>query len=128
MLGQVPRTHIVEVYAGAGLTVMPSTINENSPLSICESLMAGTPVLATRIGGIPELVLEGETGYLYDPQDPAGLAEAVVRHFQQPPRELRAMRTACMAYGKAEFSVTMHVERLLSIYRAAMSGSERTNP
>lgn len=124
MLGQVPRSHIAEVYAGAGLLVAPSTINENSPLSVCESLMAGTPVVAARIGGIPELIVEGETGYLYDPQDADGLADAIIRHFERSPRELRAMRRACVAYGKREFSVTMHVERLVAIYRAALSGSE----
>jgi glycosyltransferase involved in cell wall biosynthesis len=126
MLGQVPRTHIAEVYAGAGLLAAPSTINENSPLSVCESLMAGTPVVAARIGGIPELIVEGETGYLYEPQDADGLADAIIRHFHRPPRELRAMRRACVEYGKREFSVTMHVERLVEIYETALLGKRET--
>ncbi len=123
MLGQVPRTHIVEAYAGAGLTVMPSTIHENSPLTVCESLMAGTPVVGARIGGIPELIVEGETGYLYDPQDAAALADAIVAHFTRSPQERRAMRQACVAYGEREFSVPAHVARLEAVYCAALAGA-----
>jgi glycosyltransferase involved in cell wall biosynthesis len=123
MLGAVPRTRIADVYPGVGLTVMPSTINENSPLSVCESLMAGTPVLGARIGGIPELIVEGETGYLYEPHDPRALADAAIQHFQRASRDIRAMRRASMAYGEREFSVTMHVERLVEIYQSALSGN-----
>lgn len=120
MLGYVSRAHIADVYAGAGLTVMPSVINENSPLSVCESLIAGTPVVAARIGGIPELVVEGETGYLYSPNSPDELAEAAIAHYNRPAHEQRTMRQACIVYSKREFSVERHVNRLVAIYRSAM--------
>lgn len=123
LLGHVPRSHIAEVYAGAGLTIMPSVISENSPLSVCESLMAGTPVLGARIGGIPELVVEGETGYLYEPNDPQMLAERAIAHFRRPASERRAMRRACMAYAEREFAVGRHVSQLEAIYRSALEGA-----
>ncbi len=102
---------------------MPSTIHENSPLTVCESLMAGTPVVCARIGGIPELiVVESETGYLYDPQDAAALAAAIVRT-SSGRRRRRAMRLACVAYGEREFSVPAHVARLEAVYCDALAGA-----
>ena len=120
LLGSVPRSHIVDVYAGAGLTVMPSVISENSPLSVCESLMAGTPVLGARIGGIPELVSEGQTGYLYDPNNPDELVAAAVAHFNRPASSVGRCGAACVAYAEREFSVQRHVSQLEAIYRSAM--------
>lgn len=49
------------------LTVMPSLCYENSPTVIAQSLAAGTPVLGSRLGGIPELIEEGKTGWLFEP-------------------------------------------------------------
>jgi glycosyltransferase involved in cell wall biosynthesis len=125
LLGQVPRERMAEVYAGAGLTLMPSVINENSPLSVCESVMAGTPVLGARIGGIPELISENETGYLYEPLDAAELVGKAVAHFERSPQERRSMRRACVAYGKAEFSVEQHVRRLTDLYLAAVKANRK---
>jgi glycosyltransferase involved in cell wall biosynthesis len=120
LLGSVPRSHVVDVFAGAGLTVLPSIYCDNSPISICESVMVGTPVLATRIGGIPELIVEGETGYLCEPNNPNELAEAAIAHFNRPIAERRAMRRTCMIYGEREFAVERHISQLVDIYRAAM--------
>ena len=59
--------------AGARFSICPSECNENCPFSVMESIMAGTPVLGSRRGGIPELIRDGQTGWLF----PAGDAEAL---------------------------------------------------
>ena len=120
LLGSVPRSHMADVFAGAGLSVLPSIWFDNAPLSISESLMAGTPVLGSRIGGIPEMIIEGETGYLRDPNNPDELAEAAIAHFNRPAVERRAMRRACMAFGEREFAVDRHISQVVDIYRAAI--------
>lgn len=58
-----------ELIRGGALTVLPSLWYENSPLAVYESHASGKPVVASRIGGIPELVDDGATGYLVDPGD-----------------------------------------------------------
>ncbi|MFD0704109.1 glycosyl transferase family 1 [Slackia equolifaciens] len=63
----------------SSLSVTPSRWRENMPFSIIEAFAAGTPVVGTRIGGIPELVSEGNTGFLAEPGDSASLAEAIMR-------------------------------------------------
>ena len=66
-----------EVYSRFDLLVVPSLWPENSPLVIHEAFMAGVPVVAARIGGIPELVADGVNGVLYDPASPEALSETL---------------------------------------------------
>ena len=66
-----------DVYSRFDLLVVPSLWPENSPLVIHEAFMAGVPVVAARLGGIPELVTDGVNGVLYDPASPSALAEAL---------------------------------------------------
>ncbi len=58
--------------------VLPSR-GENLPIAILEAMAAALPVVATRVGGVPEVVVEGETGLLVEPEDAAGLAGALDR-------------------------------------------------
>ncbi len=64
--------------ARAGLFVLPS-LNEGISLTLLEAMASGLAVVATRVGGNPEVVADGETGLLVPPRDPAALAAAVVR-------------------------------------------------
>ncbi|HRY63458.1 MAG TPA: glycosyltransferase family 4 protein [Patescibacteria group bacterium] len=68
-LGYQPPEKIQEYFQQADYTIVPSLCYENSPTVIFESLAAGVPVIATNIGGIPELVRVGENGYLFKPSD-----------------------------------------------------------
>ncbi len=67
----VTQAEIDEHYASSHLTIVPSLCYENSPGSIAKAFLAGSAVLAVRVGGIPELIAEGETGWLYTPADTA---------------------------------------------------------
>ena len=58
-----------DLISKALVTVCPSEIYENCPFSVIESQMYGTPAIGARIGGIPELIREGETGELFTPGD-----------------------------------------------------------
>ncbi|MEX0832543.1 MAG: glycosyltransferase family 4 protein [Actinomycetota bacterium] len=73
--GQRPDVH--RLIAAADVFVSTSR-TEGAPGAIIESLLAGTPVVAPRVGGIPEVVASGENGVLFDPDDPSGLDGAVI--------------------------------------------------
>ncbi len=68
-----------DAYAGLDVLVVPSLWPENSPLVIREAFMAGVPVVGARIGGIPEIVTDGENGLLYDPRSTAALTRALAK-------------------------------------------------
>lgn len=82
----------------AKLTVYPSQWPENCPLSVIESISLGTPVVASRIGGIPELVREGETGELFEAGNAAQLEE-ILRKLLETPGLLSRYEENCNASG-----------------------------
>jgi glycosyltransferase involved in cell wall biosynthesis len=120
-LGKLPFDELRSVYSVAKLTLVPSIWYDNSPIVIYESLLMGTPVLGARIGGIPELIREGETGYLFTPGDAQDMAEKAVAHFARPPAERRAMRQRCAEYGANELTLQRHVDRLIGIYNEVLA-------
>jgi glycosyltransferase involved in cell wall biosynthesis len=107
--------------AAADLTVIPSLWYENSPMVIYESLLAGTPVLGAEIGGIPELIDPGKTGYLFAPGDPAALTDQAARHFARPAHERRGMRRHCVDHAQAHMVLDSHLDRLQQVYDEALA-------
>ena len=120
LLGRVPFQEMRALYAAADLTVLPSTWYENSPMVIYESMLAGTPVLGSDIGGIPELIDEDVTGYTFRPGDAAALTAQVVRHLSRSAMERRRMRRRCAQRARAEMTLESHLDRLQSVYAAAL--------
>jgi glycosyltransferase involved in cell wall biosynthesis len=81
LLGE--RTDVAELLATADVFVL-STRSEGLPLSVLEAMAAGLPVIASNVGGIPELVVDGVSGVLVPPGDPNALAEAIEGLVQNP--------------------------------------------
>jgi glycosyltransferase involved in cell wall biosynthesis len=79
-LGSQPRERIVELFRAADAAILSSSW-ENFPHAIVEALAVGTPVLATRVGGVAEVVRDGENGLLVPAGDPAALASSIRRFF-----------------------------------------------
>ena len=78
-LGRVPRERVPELVLESGGTILPSEWYENAPMAILESLALGRPVLASRMGGVPEMIRENETGWLFPPADIEALASLMER-------------------------------------------------
>lgn len=77
-LGPLPHARVQALMRRATLVVVPSRV-EGFGLAAVEALAAGTPVAASRVGGLPEVVRHGKEGLLVAPSDPAALADAVAR-------------------------------------------------
>ena len=82
-LGRCDAARVRALLAGAGALAVPS-IYEGMPLVLLEAMEAGVPVVASRVSGIPEVVLDGETGWLVPPEDPAALAAALGAALAEP--------------------------------------------
>jgi glycosyltransferase involved in cell wall biosynthesis len=80
------RSDARELLEGADLCVVPSVWQDAFPLAVLEAMARGKPVIATRVGGIPEMVEDEVTGLLVPPGDEAALAAALTRLLAQPAR------------------------------------------
>ena len=86
-----------------------------------EAMAAGRPVVGSRVGGIPEMIVDGETGTLVPPSDPQALADAIARVVQDP--SLRSgMARAARARARKAFGIDVHGQRLQSCYDRLLSG------
>lgn len=101
--------------------VLPS-VNEPFGRVIIEAMAAGKPVVATRSGGVPEIVVEGETGLLVPPGDEAALAGALVELLADPARALR-MGAAGTARARERFDVTRVAASVQQVYEEVLAGS-----
>jgi len=77
------RTDIPEIMRGFSVFALPS-IAEGTPVTILEAMSIGLPIVATRVGGIPEVVVDGSVGALVPPRDPTALAAALATYANQP--------------------------------------------
>lgn len=84
--GEVEEARLVELYGGSDVCVVPSMIYESFSYTAAQAMACGRPVVASRIGGIPEVAEEGVCGLLVPPGDAAALADAVVALLSDPER------------------------------------------
>jgi glycosyltransferase involved in cell wall biosynthesis len=100
-----------------------SSRNEGLPISLLEAMAAGVPCVATSVGGVPEVVTDGDEGLLVPPQDAAGLAKALSRLLGAP--EFRDAAGARAAQTARRFDVTQAVRRTEEVYQEALQASRR---
>jgi glycosyltransferase involved in cell wall biosynthesis len=105
------------------LLVVPSR-RDAAPLVILEAMREGVPVVASRVGGIPEQVVDKTTGLLVEPDDPSALAESI-RTLLADPETLESMSQHALSRIEEVFSLQVMVSRYLDVYRsfAAMGGA-----
>jgi glycosyltransferase involved in cell wall biosynthesis len=123
-LGHLPKQALVGVVQSARAIVVPSEVNENAPLAVLEGYAAGRPVIGARIGGVPELVREDETGLLFPSGEVAALAAALDRLAALPDARLREMGAAGRHWVEQDFTATRYRNRLLQLYGSLQGGNE----
>jgi glycosyltransferase involved in cell wall biosynthesis len=118
LLGWRTDAEVAALRAGAAVVVVPSLFYEHFCYTAAEALLDGRPVVAARIGAIPELVEHEETGLLVPPDDAHALAEGVQRALveRQAERWAEAGRARVLELGEP----ARHLAGLLAVYREAM--------
>ena len=114
--GRLPNADVAHRLAQADVLVLPSVCPENQPVSITEAMACGLPVVASRIGGIPELVEHQVTGLLATAGDAAALA-ACLQHYLDHPAQLAAHGAAARARIQA-FALSAQVDQLEALFAA----------
>jgi glycosyltransferase involved in cell wall biosynthesis len=115
-VGRLPRHRVLELFRAADASLLSSSW-ENFPHTVVEALAVGTPVIATRAGGVGEVVRDGENGLVVEPGDAQVLAGAIARFFADG--ELAARLRANAAPSVAGYSAEHVYGRLEQILAAA---------
>jgi glycosyltransferase involved in cell wall biosynthesis len=118
-----PRGDIPDILSILDVAVSSSDF-EGSPLAIMEYMAAGKPVVATRVGGVPDLVEHGKHGLLVEPRDPRDLAGAIAELLRDPERRA-AMGALGRERQRREFDIDGTVRRLETLYEQLYLASDR---
>jgi glycosyltransferase involved in cell wall biosynthesis len=120
------RDDVPDLIRGFDVAVCSSDF-EGTPLAILEYMQAGLPIVATRVGGVPDMIDDGIHGLLVEPGDPDGFAAAVGRVVTHP--ELGAeLASAARARQQTEFDIDVTVRAIERLYEDLASGRTATEP
>ncbi len=119
-LGFRTGDELSELYRDAIGLLLPSCVHENFPLVTLESMAAGTPVIASKVGGIPEIVEDRVNGFLVDPVDLPAWTEAVLRLYHDDNLQGRLSEQARETVKK-RFSLDKHWRELGNAYQSIMN-------
>jgi len=117
--GFLGKDEMSDFYGRARLLVLPSTCFEVFPLVLAEAMAHGLPAVASRIGGLPEIVEDGVTGLLFRPGDAGDLA-AKIRLLWEDANLCRRMGAAARDTAAREYSGEVHFVRVMKAYGQAM--------
>jgi glycosyltransferase involved in cell wall biosynthesis len=110
------RRDIPEVMAALDVLALPSIRSEAVSQVIPQALAVGTPVVASTVGGSPEVIRDGENGRLVPPGDAAALADAILGLLREPER-VRAMARAGLATVRERYTIDATMARTADLYR-----------
>lgn len=125
-VGRRPLQEVYEILGEARALVFPSIWYEGMPRVIIEAFCRGTPVIASRIGSMPEMIAHSETGWLIPPGDPSSLAGAI-QMVCNPGTDLRRVRDAARREFESSYTAERNYHMLLDIYRCAIDKRKNAN-
>jgi len=118
--GQLPRDATLAAIGKARFLVFSSEWYENFPVTIAESFACGTPVIASRMGAMQEIVTDGRTGLHFTPGDPDDLARKVEWAWSHP-NELHAMGLEGRREYEPKYTAEKNYPALMEIYERAVA-------
>lgn len=104
--------------------VVSTSHSEAMPLALMEAMASGVPVVATRVGGVPDMVVSGHTGWLATPGDPNGIAHCVARLIEQPDERL-AFGAAARERAVRHMSLATSVQQIEQLYARLVQGHQQ---
>jgi glycosyltransferase involved in cell wall biosynthesis len=115
------RTDVPELLAQLDVVVVPSVGSEAAPRAIAEAQAAGRAVVASRVGGVPELIAHGSTGWLVEPAQPAALATVLQQLAAQPEQRLQ-MGAAARVFAERHYRMAAFAAGVEAALARTLSG------
>ncbi|MBF0167233.1 MAG: glycosyltransferase family 4 protein [Alphaproteobacteria bacterium] len=116
-------TDVAAILAAADAVAVPSIIEAQGRIT-AQALAAGKPVVASRVGGLPELVKDGKTGLLVEPGNAGALAQALRRLIEEDDLAATVVANGC-CFAKAHLRMDRQMEATLAIYAKALERAKR---
>lgn len=114
-IGKTQRENLNDLYSKVAFVVVPSIFPDNFPTVCLESMSAGRPVVGTAIGGIPEIIEEGKTGFLVEVNNPVSLAEKILKLITD--NQLLTNMSLHTKEVSTQYSFSVHIAKLETIYK-----------
>ncbi|MEE9342435.1 MAG: glycosyltransferase family 4 protein [Gammaproteobacteria bacterium] len=122
--GFCKKDEFLPMLNNARAVVLPSEWYENAPMSVLEAYALGKIVIGADIGGIPEMIEEGETGYLFESGNQQALSEAIETVFSKTDDQLVSMGRTAREYVATKFTAQKYYESMAALYTELGAGSE----
>ncbi|MBI5655033.1 glycosyltransferase [Candidatus Uhrbacteria bacterium] len=119
-LGFVKRAENLELWERAQALIVPSIWYENASIAVLEAMGQGLPILASRIGGLPEQVVDGENGLLIEPRSVDAWEQGLRKFMSLAESDREAMASAARRRAEELFAWSGHLDRLEEAYQSAM--------
>jgi glycosyltransferase involved in cell wall biosynthesis len=115
ILGARYGEELKNIIKNSSFVIVPSVWYENAPFSVIESFALGKPVIASNLGGLPEMINDGKNGLLFNPGDIEDLREKINSLYHNP-CAIRSMGLAARLFVEKNFSPENHYKELMKIY------------
>lgn len=116
LLGFQSGAALRRLVAESKCVVLPSEWYENGPYAVMEAMAQGKPVIASRIGGLPEIVKDGVTGYLCEPFNKESLRNCIKKAWSLSESEYRQMQVHSVEHAKRDFAAETYRKQILKLY------------
>jgi glycosyltransferase involved in cell wall biosynthesis len=110
-----------EIISGASFIIVPSEWYENNPMTIIEAYAHGIPVIGSSIGGIPEIIDEGKTGFLFEPKDTDSLTQKLKLARSLSEQEYQIMSENALQFADVHFNPEIYYDRLIEFYQEVIN-------
>lgn len=120
LLGYKSGEELKQLYRDAAFLVIPSEWYENQPMTVIESFAYGKPMIGSNIGGIPEMIIDGETGLLFESGNEIDLRNKIV-YLLSNPSFIENMGRKAREKAEKEYPSDIHYYKLIEIYQKALS-------
>jgi len=125
LLGYRTREELAGITSKASFVIVPSECYENNPMTIIEAYSMGKPVIGSNVGGIPEILNDKETGFLFEMKNVEDLISTVLHAYSVTGKEYESLSKAAWRFANENFSEESHYSQLIKIYTGAINNSKQ---
>jgi len=118
--GYLTGAALARVTRNARVVVMPSECYENAPMSVIEAMAYGKPVIGACIGGIPEMVIDGTTGFTFEPGNVSDLRDKLFHVLSLSNKSLESMGRVARRSAEQNHSAEKHYQKLMALYNKVL--------